>query len=400
MQIELHDLVLQADERRTKRRFDTNSPAPVRDRDPWPRLPEDGPVPFIENFPDMRKAVKSLECRNREIQDAWDDYDSIFYNAWHPIKPRGLVRRVAHPQVLYPELVRQFMETVNVYYAHERSKRASAGVLTFFIRGIRYRVLLLIICTIYGIQFRPDPRLIRAPVAQRRGYTVQRTAGPQPHQHEDALPPFPPMPDMSTRPEGDFQRVVVDALTAIWARVSRCRCSSRRSVRASSPSAAGPSRQRRGTSSDETTDEDYAQWLKDDHNWSFKVGDGIRLVRLPLRSLTDFSHGLSSIQFRPDPRLIRAPVAQRRGYTVQRTAGPQPHQHEDALPPFPPMPDMSTRPEGDFQRVVVDALTAIWARVSRCRCSSRRSVRASSPSAAGPSRQRRGTSSDETTDED
>ncbi|KAF3603041.1 hypothetical protein F2Q69_00034624 [Brassica cretica] len=43
------------------------------------------------------------------------------------------------------------------------------------------------------------------------------------------------------------------------ARVSRCRCSSRWSVRASSPSAAGPSRQRRDNSqetSDETTDED------------------------------------------------------------------------------------------------------------------------------------------------
>ncbi|KAF3547873.1 hypothetical protein DY000_02007223 [Brassica cretica] len=61
------------------------------------------------------------------------------------------------------------------------------------------------------------------------------------------------MPDMSTRPEGDFQRVVVDALTANWARVSRRRCSSRRSARASSPSAAGPSRQRRGDS-EETTD--------------------------------------------------------------------------------------------------------------------------------------------------
>ncbi|KAF3544580.1 hypothetical protein DY000_02006674 [Brassica cretica] len=145
-----------ADERRTKRRFDTNSPAPVRDRDPWPRQPEDGPIPLFDRFADTRKAAKSLECRN------------------------------------------------------------------------------------------PQPRR----------YTVQRPGGPQPYQPEDALPPFPPMPDMSTRPEGDFQRVAVDALTAVWARVSRCRCSSGRSVRASSPSAAGPSRQRRGTSSDETTAED------------------------------------------------------------------------------------------------------------------------------------------------
>ncbi|KAF2596958.1 hypothetical protein F2Q68_00009364 [Brassica cretica] len=148
-----------SDERRTKRRFDTNSPAPVRDREPWPRQPEDGHIPLFDHFADTQKAAKSLECRN-------------------------------------------------------------------------------------------------PPAAQLRRYTVMRPGGPQPHQPEDALPPFPPMPVMSTRPEGDFQRVVVDALTAIWARVSRCRCSSRRSVRASSPSAAGPSRQRRGTSSDETTDED------------------------------------------------------------------------------------------------------------------------------------------------
>ncbi|KAF3494109.1 hypothetical protein DY000_02052950 [Brassica cretica] len=64
---------------------------------------------------------------------------------------------------------------------------------------------------------------------------------------------------MSTRPEGDFQRVVVDVLTAIWATVSRCRCSSRASVRTSSPSAAAPSRQRKDDSektTDEITDED------------------------------------------------------------------------------------------------------------------------------------------------
>ncbi|KAF3586858.1 hypothetical protein F2Q69_00029024 [Brassica cretica] len=145
-----------SDERRTKRRFDTNRPAHVCDRDLWPRQPEDGPIPLFENFPDTRKAAKSLECRNRAIEDTWDDYDSIFYNAWLQVSI---------------ELTR--------------------------------------------IQFRPDPRLVRVPVAQPHRYTVQRTAGPQPHQSEDTLPPFPPMPDMSTRAEGDFQRVVVDTLTAI-----------------------------------------------------------------------------------------------------------------------------------------------------------------------------------------
>ncbi|KAF3506258.1 hypothetical protein F2Q69_00006540 [Brassica cretica] len=167
MQIELQDLVLQADERRRKRRFDTNSPAPVRDRDPWRRQPEDGPIPIFENFPDTRKAAKSLECRNRAIQDAWNDYDSIFYNAWRQvsIEPTrfvdldvvqalgflsdledlfvdlGIGNFATHPQVLYPELVRQFVATVNVYYAHKRAMKASEGVLTFFIRGTRYRAL-------------------------------------------------------------------------------------------------------------------------------------------------------------------------------------------------------------------------------------------------------------------
>ncbi|KAF3586258.1 hypothetical protein F2Q69_00029401 [Brassica cretica] len=59
-----------ADERRTMRRFDTNSPAPVRDGDPWPRQPEDGPIPLFDHFTDMRKAAKSLECRNRAIENA------------------------------------------------------------------------------------------------------------------------------------------------------------------------------------------------------------------------------------------------------------------------------------------------------------------------------------------
>ncbi|KAF2561398.1 hypothetical protein F2Q70_00016399 [Brassica cretica] len=127
-----------SDERRTKRRFDTNSPAPVRDREPWPRQPEDGHIPLFDHFADTQKAAKSLECRNRAIENAWDDYDNIFYNAWL--------------QVLYSELVRQFMATVKVYYASERAKKASEGVLTFFICGIRYRVPLLTLCTIYGFE--------------------------------------------------------------------------------------------------------------------------------------------------------------------------------------------------------------------------------------------------------
>ena len=101
-----------------------------------------------------------------------------------------------------------------------------------------------------------------------------------------------------------------------------------------------------------------AQWLKEDRDWCFRDENSTHLVSLRLRTLTEFDHGLASIQFCPDPRLLHAPATIPRRYKVQRPGGPQLHQPEAALPPFPPMPDMSTRPEGDFQRVVVDALTA------------------------------------------
>ncbi|KAF3567507.1 hypothetical protein DY000_02015993 [Brassica cretica] len=170
----------------------------------------------------------------------------------------GVGNMATNPHSLYPELVRQFMATVQVYNANERVKRANEGTLTFFIHIIRYRVPLMTLCTIYGFQ-NSCLQLASVPATMPRRYTVQRAAGPHQEYPEHTLPPFPPMPDMSTRLEGDFQRVVVDALTAIWAKVSRCRCSSRASVRASLPSAAGPSRQRSDDSketTDETTDED------------------------------------------------------------------------------------------------------------------------------------------------
>ena len=62
----------------------------------------------------------------------------------------GMGNMPTNPQVLYPELVRQFMATVQVYYRNGRAKRASEGTLTFFIRGICYRVPLSTLCTICG----------------------------------------------------------------------------------------------------------------------------------------------------------------------------------------------------------------------------------------------------------
>ena len=96
-----------------------------------------------------------------------------------------------------------------------------------------------------------------------------------------------------------------------------------------------------------------AHWLKDGRFWTFRDTDGTHLIELPRRSVTDFSGGLGSIQFYSDPCLLRAPSTMPRRYTVQRAGGPQQEQPRPALPSFPPMLDMSTRPEGDFQRVVI-----------------------------------------------
>ncbi|KAF3577110.1 hypothetical protein DY000_02031498 [Brassica cretica] len=142
-------------ERRTKRRLDEASTS-VQHHDPWPR-DDKTPIRTAEQFADPKKAVNSKECINCAINDDWDDYDSLFYNAWLGGLP------------------------------------------------------------------------------------------------EAPLPDFPHIPDIPMRDQGDFQRVVVDVLRAIWARVS---CTSRRTIRAHSPAEAGRARQRRDPSfeSDDETE--------------------------------------------------------------------------------------------------------------------------------------------------
>ncbi|XP_010447849.1 PREDICTED: uncharacterized protein LOC104730381 [Camelina sativa] len=53
---------------------------------------------------------------------------------------------------MYPDLVCQFMATVGVYYQNERLKNVQEGILSFFIRGIRYRLPLRDLCGIYGFE--------------------------------------------------------------------------------------------------------------------------------------------------------------------------------------------------------------------------------------------------------
>ncbi|KAF2570496.1 hypothetical protein F2Q70_00004056 [Brassica cretica] len=99
----------------TKRRFDIGStsatppPPPVHDRDPWPREWEEDPIPLFAHFDHPRNAVKSTECINREIRDAWDDYDSMFYNEWLKvsIEPTQASVRASLPSAAGPSRQRR-----------------------------------------------------------------------------------------------------------------------------------------------------------------------------------------------------------------------------------------------------------------------------------------------------
>ncbi|OAO89358.1 hypothetical protein AXX17_ATUG01560 [Arabidopsis thaliana] len=51
---------------------------------------------------------------------------------------------------LYPELVRQFMASVRVYYVNDRKLNVQEGALIFFVRGVRYSLPLRELCDIYG----------------------------------------------------------------------------------------------------------------------------------------------------------------------------------------------------------------------------------------------------------
>ncbi|KAF3485832.1 hypothetical protein F2Q69_00053861 [Brassica cretica] len=119
-------------------------------------------------------------------------------------------------------------------------------------------------------------------------------------------------------------------------------------------------------------------WLKVELLWSLRIGNQHRLLPMPNRMITEFDGEIDRLRFMPNAHLLRdLPAIPRRPPGVRRaraTQGPP----EAPLPDFPVIPYIPMRDLGDFQRVVVDALRAIWARVS---CTSRKTIRAHSPAA-------------------
>ena len=154
------DAAAERHERRTKRRFDESSTS-VQHRDPWP-CDDKTPIDTVEPFADPKKAVNSKECINLMLKDEWDDYDSLFYNAWLgvSIEPTRFIdpyilrklrietdikemitqlrlgTMATRAYDLHVDLVRQFMATVDFTYSISRVRVAGDGTLTFFARGI------------------------------------------------------------------------------------------------------------------------------------------------------------------------------------------------------------------------------------------------------------------------
>ncbi|KAF2556538.1 hypothetical protein F2Q68_00016132 [Brassica cretica] len=209
----------------------------------------------------------------------------------------GMGNMPTNPKVLYPELVRQFMATVNVYYAKERAKRANEGILTFFIRGIHYRGPLSALSIIYRFQNAELQHAIIPGFAGRSHFWEHIATGifdcGSALQMDICHPTqcyFMKVLANTLLCKMEPSKVRVQELTLVYnaeaslassftptrtfsALHRPCRAATpcndledisrgsqrRRSVRASSPSAAGPSRQRKGGSeetTDETTDED------------------------------------------------------------------------------------------------------------------------------------------------
>ncbi|WZY86982.1 hypothetical protein YC2023_033366 [Brassica napus] len=97
----------------------------------------------------------------------------------------------------------------------------------------------------------PDEAFLRNPRnMSHRPPSIRRTRAQD--AQEPPLPDFPNIPNIPMHDQGDFQMFAVDALQAIWARVS---CRSRRAIGAQAPA---PAAARRDPSleDNEATDED------------------------------------------------------------------------------------------------------------------------------------------------
>ncbi|KAL1223465.1 hypothetical protein V5N11_003523 [Cardamine amara subsp. amara] len=435
-----------------------SSPPSVQARHPWPKREGKKIVPS-RVWEDSPKAVAaSDECVYRNIAEVWDDYDTLFYNAWLGVEilPTRLadgcaVRRMGikddvtklltkiglgtiattHYE-LFPDLVRQFLATVRVYYENEIVKNAQEGILTFLVRGVRYRLPLRDLCELYG--FDPDLTRVALPALFFDANVFWSYFGTGIY-------------DSKTSAQTDIRHPVLRYVARIIANTLLCKMkpgNMRMSELILLNYAVGdlceegcewpeldsnvnlgaifahhlvPLKTKpflgRGTKRESvgrhltpifrhfgidtsscsivTTraamDQHYlknARWIKGEWIWCFRTAAGSHMIQLPQRELTAITDDPGQLHFEPDSRLLRTapPARPLRG----ASSSAPPTAAEDApipdlagglhqqsgpseIPPFEPLLAPEIPMEtAVFQRFVVDSLQRIWDTMSRCTC--------------------------------
>lgn len=314
--------------------------------------------------------------RERELTEQWDDYDSLHYNAWFDVdieptrfidpevkhKMRiqddlyamiaqlGLGTIATHAYDLHVSLVRQFMASVRLTYLHDGPKVAGDGVLSFFARGKRYSITIPQLCGIFG--FEEDATSCR----------------------------FSPLPGAS-----DFWKIIGTGSWSGSATQSDVRHPTLRyflrAIANTLLCKMEPNKVRLHDRRHLFMDEQQLMncvWLKESLLWFFRIDRRYRMLQLPHASVTDFDQQVERIRFRPDDEFLLDLTTESRQVPMERGVGGSQAAPAAPLPDFPDIPDV-LMPEADFQRTVVSALRAIWARVTRPPCASRRSVRAADP---------------------
>ena len=341
------------------------------------------PIDTFEEFADPKKAVNSKECINRLLKDEWDVYDSLFYNARlgvsinptrfidpyilrklrietdirEMITQLGLGTMATCAYDLHVDLVRQFMATVELTYSTSKARVAGDGTLTFFARGIRYRISIPELCRIYGFDVaaavsKIPPFLglngfweiigtgawdsnsatqtdIRHPTLRYflRALANTLVCKMEPNglvdlthldENDDVVTPnlgsifAAHMVDLKKKPftgKGMKKKAVGSLLTPIFEYLG-IRLDPRTADR-----------------SHRFLDEQHLMnsgWLKEELLWSFRIGSQHRLLQMPNRTIIDFDDSVDRLRFMPDAQLLRdLPAIPRRPPRVRRAKATQ-----------------------------------------------------------------------------
>ncbi|XP_056853893.1 uncharacterized protein LOC130503231 [Raphanus sativus] len=341
----------------------------------------------------------------------------------------GLGTMATHAYDLHVPLVRQFMASVRLTYRPDGPKVAGDGVLSFFARGKRYSITIPQLCSIYGFEedssscrFSPLPGVndfwkiigtgswsgsatqsdVRHPTLRYFLRAIANTLlckmEPNKVRLHDLSLLFPAVNGLVDLSHLDTAGLVVPNLGALFAEhlisLKKKPFTGSGRKKESVGSLLTPIFELCGVRLDRSTadrrhlfmDEQHLThcvWLNESLLWFFRIDRRFRMFQLPHASLTDFDHQVDRIRFRPDDEFLLELTTESRQEPMERGVGGSQAAPAAPLPDFPDIPDVPM-PEADFQRTVMSALRAIWARVTRPPCANRRSVRASDP---GPSHQ-------------